>query len=146
MCSTFERLFANYAACKMEMSACCHNVCLHVRSTIFIKYITSPAVVALLLAWPLEEISDRAIALKKLIANAIKNFDFCSDNEIGLLRTQIEVISAECTESDASKRTNVSHSASRCLCGEGDNENDGEDRSNDKRSLRGREKGEGDIK
>uniref|UniRef100_A0A0M3I0J4 glutathione gamma-glutamylcysteinyltransferase n=2 Tax=Ascaris TaxID=6251 RepID=A0A0M3I0J4_ASCLU len=117
VCSTFERLFANYAACEMrgrcgdeadccmakEMSACCHNVCQHVRSTIFIKYITSPAVVALLLAWPLEETSDRAIALKKLIANAIKNFDSDSNNEIGLLRTQIEVISAECAECDVSK-------------------------------------------
>ncbi|VDM42420.1 unnamed protein product [Toxocara canis] len=109
ICATFERLFANYATretreccgdevdCCMakEMSACCHNVCEYVRSTMFVRYIASPAVVALLLAWPVERTSERANALRNLIAEEVKTFDSDSLNEVGLLRTQIEAISTE---------------------------------------------------
>ncbi|EFO20884.1 hypothetical protein LOAG_07602 [Loa loa] len=80
----------------MKQTISCDQICHKISSLDIASYITSTALCVLLLAWPLQETSERVRMLKIRLANDLSKLDEKSLIKIMIIRQQIQQISNAC--------------------------------------------------
>ncbi|VBB35310.1 unnamed protein product [Acanthocheilonema viteae] len=80
----------------MKQRNSCDHICRQIASLDIASYITSTGLCALLLAWPLQETSERMRILKTRIENDLTKLDEKSLAKIMIIRGQIERILNAC--------------------------------------------------